>query len=265
MVDDITLSVAVRAVRRAASVLVDAARDLVRLPAHARNGADLLAAAEAEAENAIVATVRASFPDHAVLGEASGAIAGAREGRGYKWFVDPLDGAANFLRGYPHYAVSVALARGRELALSAVLDPLRDELFIAVRGQGATLNDAPVRMSSCTALEAAVVGTALSDRPAADMARHARVLNALLPKCSGLRRGGACALDLAYVAAGRLDAFCVMGLERWDAAAGALLVKEAGGAVTDFTGGADFLNARDVIAAAPCVFAPLAKAIAAAT
>lgn len=262
MSHDATLAVAVRAARRAASIVVDAARDLARLPAYAKAHGDVVSAADAEAENAIVATLRASFPGHAILGEESGHIAGAREGAGYRWIVDPIDGTANFLHGFPYYAISIALAHGDELTHAVVLDPTRDELFTAVRGQGAHLNDAPLRISTCASLDAALVGTVFPTRTHPQMQRYLRVFNAVLPRCANVRRAGACALDLAYVAAGRLDGFWVMSLKSWDVAAGALLVTEAGGRVGDFAGGADFLRTNEVIAAVPGVFGPLRETIA---
>ena len=137
MINDPVLAVAVRAARRAGSVIVDAARDLKRLPAHSKEHADIVSAADNEAENAIVATVRAAFPEHAVLGEESGHIEGARDGTGFKWIVDPLDGSENFARGYPYFAVSIALAHGTEITHAVVLDPVRDELYTAIRGKGA--------------------------------------------------------------------------------------------------------------------------------
>src|SRR5881397_347764 len=133
---DVVLEVAIRGARRAASVIIDAARDLTHLPAHKRI-ADLIVQTDGEAEDAIVATIRAAFPQHAILGEESGQIPGAREGAGYKWLIDAIDGVSNFAHGVPHYAVSVALAHGMEVTHAVVLDPVRDEVFTAVAGQGA--------------------------------------------------------------------------------------------------------------------------------
>ena len=264
MISDPVLAVAVRAARRAGSVIVDAARDLKRLPAHATEHGDIAIAAGNEADDAIVATIRAAFPEHAVLGEESGHIEGARDRAGFKWIVNPLDGAANFIHGYPHFAVSVALAHGTDITHAVVLDPAHDELYTAIRGKGAQKNGAPIRTSSCMALEHALVGTVFPDRKSPQLADYLALFNALVLRCPGLRRVDGAALDLAYVAAGRLDAFWVTSLKPWDVAAGALLNKEAGGRVGDFAGGTDFLRPREVIAAAPGVFNPLREAIAAA-
>jgi myo-inositol-1(or 4)-monophosphatase len=266
MVNDPVLAVAVRAARRAASVIVDAARDLKRLPSHSKEHGDIATDADTEAENAIVATIRAAFPEHAILGEESGEIGGGLTagGAGYKWIVDPLDGTVNFLHGYPHYAVSIALAYGTEVTHAVVLDPVHDDLFVAIRGRGAMCNDTALRVSACTRLEDALVGTVFPTRASPKMGAYLPILEALLAQCRGVRRAGACALDLCYLAAGRLDGFWVTSLKSWDVAAGALIVKEAGGRVGDFAGGADFLRTDEVIAAAPGLFNPLREAIVAA-
>jgi myo-inositol-1(or 4)-monophosphatase len=264
MISDPVLAIAVRAARRAGSVIVDAARDLKRLPAHAKEHGDIATTANNEAENAIVATIRAAFPEHAILGEESGHIEGARDRAGFKWIVNPLDGATNFIHGYPYFAVSVALAHGTEVTHAVVFDPARDELYTAIRGKGAQLNDAPIRASSCMDLERALVGTVFPDRQSPQIPSYLRLFNALVARCPGHRRTDAAALDLAYVAAGRLDGFWVTCLKPWDIAAGALLIKEAGGRVGDFAGGVDFLRANEVIAAAPGVFNALRESIASA-
>ncbi len=264
MTNDAVLAVAVRAARRAASVLVDAARDLKRLPSFSKEHGDIVTTADADAEDAIVATLRTAFPDHAILGEESGEIPGAREGVGFKWIVDPLDGSANFAHGYPYYAISIALAHASELTHAVVLDPVHDELFTAVTGKGAQLNGTPLRVSSCTQLADALVGTVFPTRASPLMPTYLPVLNALLTQCAGLRRAGACALDLCYVASGRLDGMFTMSLKGWDVAAGALIVKEAGGRVGDFAGGGDFLRTNQVIAATAGLFGPLRDAIGAA-
>jgi myo-inositol-1(or 4)-monophosphatase len=259
---DPVLAVAIRAAQAAASVIADAALDLKRLPTFSKQHGDIVSAADMEAEDAIVATLRAAFPEHAILGEESGFIEGARDGGGYKWIVDPIDGTANFVHGFPYYAISIALARGTELTHAVVLDPVHNELFTAAKGKGAFCNGTPLRVSSCLDLENALVGTVFPTRGSPQLPSYLPLLNALIGQCAGIRRAGACALDLAYVAAGRLDGFWVMSLKPWDVAAGALLVREAGGRVGDFAGGADFLRTNQVIAATPGIFNPLREAIA---
>ena len=158
--------------------------------------------------------------------------------------VDALDGRDNFRHGYPHYAISIASADGAELTHAVVLDPVRDELFTAIKGRGAVLNGVALRVSACTALEQALCRHGLPrPRRSERLADYLPIFTALLARCGGIRRAGACALELAYVAAGRLDAFWVISLRARDVAAGALLVREAGGRVGDFAGGADCLAA----------------------
>ena len=203
---DPVLAVAVRAARRAASVIVDASRDLKKLPTFSKEHGDIVSAADSEAEQAIVATITAAFPDHAILGRESGETTAAKPDSLFRWVVDPLDGSMNFIHGLPYFAVSIALVKGNELTHAVVLDPTRDELFTAIRGQGAQLNNAPIRTSGCTRLQEALVGTVMPTRKSPRLARYLPIMNELAHKCT-LRRAGACALDLAYVAAGRLDGF----------------------------------------------------------
>ncbi len=266
---DPILAVAIHAARRAAAVLVDVSRDLKRRPSHAKVHADVVGNADTEAENAMIATLRAAFPEHAIVGKAAGEIVsqitgGNRAGKNtLKWIVDPLDGTVNFRHGYPCYAVSIALTHGNEVTHAVILDPAHDELFVAIKGKGAQLNGTPIRTSTCVRLEDALVGTVIPTQGSARLATYLPVLNAMIPKCAGIRRAGTCALDLAYVAAGRLDGFWEIGLNPWNVAAGALLVVEAGGRVGDFAGGLEFMRTKDVIAAAPGVFSLLRDAIAA--
>jgi myo-inositol-1(or 4)-monophosphatase len=263
MAGDPTLAVAVRAARRAASVVADASRDLRRLPTFSKEHGDIVSSADEDAESAIRATLSAAFPDHAIVGEEGGETAPPRESP-YRWIVDPLDGTMNFVHGFPYYAISIALTENNEITHGVVLDPLHDELFTAVRGKGAQLNGTPLRVSACTRLEDALVGTVFPTRRSPRLPRYLPVLSALMRRCGGVRRAGACALDLAHLAAGRLDGFFVMSLRSWDVAAGALIVKEAGGRVGDLAGGTDFLRSHEVIAAAPGLFNPLREAILAA-
>ena len=258
---DPSLAVAVRAARNAAAVIIDAAHDLTRLPTSSKEHGDIASAADAEAENAIVTTLSAAFPDHGIVGEEGGSHGGRNLDSTWRWIVDALDGSDNFVHAYPYYAISIALTHGSELTHAVVLDPLRDELFTAIKGRGALLNGVALRVSACTALENALVGTVFPERASPKLTAYLPIFNALASRCAGIRRGGACALDLAYVAAGRLDGFWVTSLKSWHVAAGALLVREAGGRVGDFAGGTDWLRSDESIAAAPGVFNALREAI----
>jgi myo-inositol-1(or 4)-monophosphatase len=256
---DGVLAVAVRAARRAAAVIGDASRDLKRLPTYSKEQGDIVSTADKEAEQAIVATIAAAFPDHAILGE--GTDPTQKGDSPYRWIIDPLDGMMNFVHGYPYFGVSIALAHGNELTHAVVLDPVHDELFTAIKGRGAQLNNAPIHASACTRMQDALIGTVIPTRKSARLQRFLLIFNALAPRCT-LRRAGAGALDMAYVAAGRLDGFFEMSLGTWDVAAGALLVSEAGGRVGDFAGNPEFMRGNEVIAAAPGIFNPLREAIA---
>jgi myo-inositol-1(or 4)-monophosphatase len=270
MTNDQILAVAIRAAHRASSVILDAARDLRRRPAHAKDHGEIAAEAETEAENAIIATLRAAFPDQAIVGAQAGEIVSQIQAntrtneKSYRWIIDPIDGTANFVHGYPCYAVSIALTHGGEVTHAVVLDPVRDEIYTAIKGKGAQQNGTPIRTSTCVRIEDALIGTVFPARTSAKLPAYLPVFAALLKQCAGVRRAGAGALDLAYVAAGRLDGFFVMSQNAWDVAAGALIVNEAGGRVGDFAGGKDFLRSNDVIAAAPGLFNPLRETIASA-
>ena len=258
---DPTLAVAVRAARNAAAVIADASQDLKRLPAFSKEHGEIVSNADKEAEDAIRTTISSAFPGHAILGKDRGAAA-ARTADPWRWIVDAIDGTANFAHGYPHYAISIALLHGSDVTHAAVLDPLRDELFTAVRGRGALLNGVSLRVSACTRLERALIGTVVPSHGNPKLGAYLPIFGALARRCAGVRRGGAGSLDLAYLAAGRLDGFWVMSQKSWDVAAGALLVSEAGGRVGDFAGGADFLRGDEIIAATPGVFNALREAIA---
>ena len=258
---DPSLAVAVRAARNAAAVIADAAQDLKRLPAFSKEHGEIVAAADKEAEDAIRATLSSALPGHSILGKERGAAA-APTGGSWRWIVDAIDGTANFAHGYPHYAISIALLHGSDVTHAVVLDPLRDELFTAVRSRGALLNGVALRVSACMRLERALIGTVVPSHGSPKLDAYLPIFGVLARRCAGIRRGGACALDLAYLAAGRLDGFWVMSLKSWDVAAGALLVREAGGRVGDFAGSADFLRGDEIIAATPGVFNALREAIA---
>ncbi|TMH28526.1 MAG: inositol monophosphatase [Betaproteobacteria bacterium] len=259
--NDPVLAVAVRAARNAGAVIVDAARDLRRLATFSREHGAIVSAADAEARSAIITTLASAFPDHAVVGE-DGIATRLNQGSTYRWIIDPIDGTANFAHGYPFYAVSIALAHGAELTHAVVLDPLRDELFTALKGRGALLNGVALRVSACTSIDKALIGTVFPARESPRLGVYLPMLHAVMARCAGIRRAGTCSLDLAYVAAGRLDGFWAIGLTNRDIAAGALLVHEAGGRVGDFAGGAEFLKSNEILAAAPGVFSTLREAIA---
>ena len=252
------LNIAVKAARRAGNVINRATRNLDVLTVRTKSANDFVSEIDQEAERVIVDTLKSAYPDHAILAEESGA-AGHSD---YVWIIDPLDGTTNFLHGFPQYAISIALMHRRVLSQAVVYDPTRNDLFTASRGRGAFLNDHRIRVSRRSRLAEALVGTGFPFREFAHIDAYLAILRELTQKTEGLRRPGAASLDLAYVAAGRLDAFWEFGLSAWDIAAGALLIIEAGGLVGDLEGNDRYLDSGHVIAANAKLFAQLVQVMA---
>jgi myo-inositol-1(or 4)-monophosphatase len=225
---------------------------------------DLVTDADRASEAAVLSVLRARFPGAAILAEESGASGpgGAAGAAGApRFYVDPLDGTTNYAHGVPHFAVTVGAADGAGLAAAATCDPLRGETFLASRGGGATLNGVPIRHAGCAELSEALLATGFPYDVHREHEALLRGFAAVLTRARGVRRLGAAALDLAYVACGRYDAFWEMGLSRWDMAAGTLMIKEAGGLVADFSGDDQYLDSGEVVAATPKVFPQLLKII----
>lgn len=212
-----------------------------------KSAIDLVTSVDRESERAIVAILRRNFPNHAILAEEETKIA-ARQSD-YRWIVDPLDGTTNFAHGYPQFAVSIALEQNGEVIVGLVYDPLRRECFRAARGHGATLNDQPIHTSSVSDIDKALLATGFP----ADHREHAdfylSYFKAFMTRCQGIRRGGSAALDLCYVACGRLDGFWELKLKPWDTAAGALIVEQAGGKLSDFSGAPFLISGTETLAA----------------
>jgi len=251
------LTTAVKAARRAGSIINRAAQNLDVLTVRSKSANDFVSEVDRGAEDAIIDVIRKTYPDHAVMAEESGQ-SGQSE---YEWIIDPLDGTTNFLHGMPHYGVSIALRHKGVLTHGVVYDPVRNELFTASRGAGAFLNDRRIRVSKRAQMTDALIGTGFPFREMADFDAYLKMLRAVMPKCAGIRRAGAASLDLAYVAAGRFDGFWEFGLSPWDIAAGALLVSEAGGLVGDAQGEPGYLESGAVIAGTPKVFMQLMQTI----
>ena len=254
------LNIAVKAARRAGSIINRAALDPSALQVRAKRANDFVTQIDRAAEAAIIEVIHKAFPDHAILAEESGAS--ESKSREYCWIIDPLDGTTNFIHGFPQYCISIALQHRGAIAHGVVYDPGRNELFTASKGRGAFLDDRRIRVSKCEQLKSALVGTGFPFKELSRLDLYLRQLRNLMQNSAGLRRAGAAALDLAYVAAGRMDAFWEMGLSAWDMAAGALLIQEAGGLVGDLGGEAGYLEKGDIAAATPKVFPELLKALA---
>ena len=252
------LNIAVRAARRAGSVINRAALEGGALEVRAKQRNDFVTKVDHAAEAAIIETVRKAYPDHAVLAEESGATPGQAE---YQWIIDPLDGTTNFIHGFPQYCVSIAIRHRDALTHGVIYDPVKNELFTASKGRGAFLNDRRIRVSKCARLGDALVGTGFPFREVQRIELYTRQLKTIMQTAAGIRRAGAAALDLAYVACGRLDAFWEMGLSAWDMAAGALMILEAGGLVSDLRGDEGYLESGEIACATPKIFPALLEAV----
>lgn len=241
------LNMAVRAARSAGNVIVRSLDRLDRVRVETKGRNDFVSDVDRAAEEEIVGTLRQAYPDHAFMGEEGG----SQGDSDHVWIIDPLDGTTNFLYGLPHFAVSIALqVRGR-IELGVVYDPVRQELFTAARGNGATVDDHRVRVRTRKDLDGQLLATGFPFRHPQHMDAYMGQFRAVIDRAGDLRRAGSAALDLAYVAAGRLDGYWELGLKPWDIAAGALLVREAGGVVCDFGGDEGYMRSGNVVAGNP--------------
>ena len=252
------LNVAIKAARAAGSVINRAALDIELLQVSMKKHNDYVTEVDRAAEQVIIETLLTAYPGHAILAEESGSEHGARHSE-YQWIIDPLDGTTNFIHGYPVYAVSIALAFRGVVQQAVVYDPTRNDLFFASKGRGAFLNDRRLRVSKRTRLSECLIGTGFPFRKGDNVKRYLQMFETVMTQCAGLRRPGAAALDLCYVAAGYFDGFFETGLSPWDVAAGGLIVTEAGGLVGNYTGDSDFLHQREVVAANPKIYGQLVQ------
>ncbi len=242
-------NIALRAARKAGDFMLRAMDRPEEFDIETKAPNDFVSNIDKTAEAIIVDQIRETYPDHAIIGEEFGAKSGNSE---FTWIIDPLDGTLNFLQGIPHFAISIGIMKGRHHEHGIIYDPVRGEEFIASRGSGAQLNGKRIRVSARSKLEDCVLATGLPPGSVENRLDEYMVgLKELTGSCRGIRRAGSAALDLAYVAAGRTDGFWEMGLSLWDIAAGIVLVREAGGFVSDLEGGESFFNSGDIIAANP--------------
>ena len=256
------LNVAIKAARAAGTVINRAALDIESVRISAKQTNDFVTEIDHAAEKVIIDTLLTAYPDHSIWAEESGRTEGkSHQGRRHVWVIDPLDGTTNFIHGFPVYCVSIALLVDGRAEQAVVYDPTRNDLFCATRGRGAYLNDRRIRVAKRTQLKDCLISTGFPFRPGDHFQTFMQMLQDLMPKVAGVRRPGAAALDLAYVAAGFTDGFFETGLSPWDVAAGALLVSEAGGLVGNFTGEADYLEQRECMAANPRVYGQLAATL----
>jgi myo-inositol-1(or 4)-monophosphatase len=252
------LNTAVKAARRAGTIINRASQNLDILTVTEKTANDYVSEVDRAAEDAIIRVLHEAYPAHAILAEESGA-SGKSE---FQWIIDPLDGTTNYLHGFPQYAVSIALMHKGVLSQAVIYDPVRNDLFTASRGRGAYLNDKRLRISKRSKLQQALIGTGFPFREFSHIDTYLAMFRDLTQKTSGLRRAGAATLDLAYVAAGRLDGFWEFGLSPWDMAAGSLLITEAGGLVGDLEGNSGHLESGNIVAGNPKIFAQLIQTLA---
>jgi myo-inositol-1(or 4)-monophosphatase len=252
------LNIAVKAARAAGAIINRASLDLDILKVNTKSPNDFVTEVDQAAEQVIIETLLTAYPGHGILAEESGREHGAKHSD-FVWIIDPLDGTTNFIHGFPVYCVSIALAFRGKVEQAVVYDPTRNDLFMASKGRGAFLNDKRLRVSKRNRLADALIGTGFPFRKGDNFQRYLKMFEAVMPNCAGLRRPGSAALDLCYVAAGSYDGFFETGLNPWDVAAGSLMITEAGGLIGNFTGEADFLYQREVVAGNPKVYGQLVQ------
>ncbi|HEX8602631.1 MAG TPA: inositol monophosphatase family protein [Pseudoduganella sp.] len=248
------LNTAVKAARRAAAVINRASFDLDRVSIAEKQHNDFVTDVDQAAEQAIIEVLQKAYPSHAFLGEESGTTGNVNDESEFVWVIDPLDGTTNFMHGFPQYAVSIALQQRGVITLGVVYDPVRNELFTAEKGAGAYLNDKRIRVRKLDRIAGALLGTGYKNGSVKALDEYLKMYGIMAERCHGVRRAGSAALDLAYVASGRLDGFYEKNLQPWDIAAGTLLVTEAGGIAGEFNGESKYMQTGHVIAGSPRVF-----------
>ncbi len=258
------LTMALRAARAAGEVIAQSADRIELMDVEAKGMNDYVTKVDRAAERVILENLKKAYPTHSYYAEESGLTEGKGEGADYVWLIDPLDGTTNFIHGFPQYAVSIAVQYKGQTEHAVVLDPIKREEFTASRGGGAAMNGRRLRVTARKGLEGGLIGTGFPFRPDqfAHMDNYMRMFRDVAMQTAGLRRAGAASLDLAYVAAGRLDGFFEFGLSKWDMAAGDLIIREAGGLVSDFVGGHNYLDSGNIIAGNPKVLKALLTTLA---
>lgn len=248
------LTIALKAARKAGDIMLNSLQRLDTINPTQKGLHDFVTDVDKRAEKEIIGLLQKTYPTHSFLGEEGGQRRGDDDNA---WIIDPLDGTHNYLRGYPHFSISIGFKHKGKLQHGLVYDPIRQEVFTASRGEGARLNDRRLRVGNTSQLDNALIATGFPVRDVAVLPGYWNNLGQLIPKIANLRCSGSAALDLCYVASGRLDAFVEIRLKPWDMAAGALIVKEAGGLVGDWQGGEHFMEKGSIVAANPKIFALL--------
>lgn len=250
------INVAVKAARAAGAIINRAALDVEAVRISQKQVNDFVTEVDHAAEQIIIETLLTAYPGHGIWAEESGREHGAKDSE-FVWIIDPLDGTTNFIHGLPVYCVSIALAVKGKIEQAVIYDPSRNDLFTATKGRGAYLNDRRLRVSKRIRMQDSLISTGFPFRPGDDFNTYLRMMGDVMQRTAGLRRPGAAALDLAYVAAGFTEGFFETGLQPWDMAAGSLLVTEAGGLIGNFTGESDFLEQKECMAGNPHIYGQL--------
>jgi myo-inositol-1(or 4)-monophosphatase len=255
------INVAVKAARAAGAIINRAALDVESVRVSQKQVNDFVTEVDQAAEAIIIETLLTAYPGHGIWAEESGKEHGAQDSD-YVWIIDPLDGTTNFIHGLPIYCVSIALAVKGKVEQAVIYDPTRNDLFSATKGRGAYLNNRRIRVAKRTELKDCLMSTGFPYRQDDDLNTYLRLMGEMIQRTAGLRRPGAAALDLAYVAAGYTDGFFELGLQPWDVAAGSLLITEAGGLVGNFSGESNFLEQRECMAGNPRIYGQMVNILA---
>ena len=256
-----TLNIAIKAARQAAKIISRHSLDIERLKIEVKQQSDFVTEVDRAAEAAILDVLREAYPSHGILAEESG-LAGTNPESEYQWIIDPLDGTTNFIHGLPQYAISIGLAHKGVMTQAVVYDPNRNEIFTASKGGGAFVNEKRIRVAKRFRLDEALIGTGFPYRMFDHIDTYLAIFRDVAQRTAGMRRPGAAALDLAWVACGRMDGFWELGLSPWDMAAGSLLITEAGGLVGDLSGEANYMKTGNIIGGNPKIFSQLLQLIA---
>ncbi len=254
------INVAIKAARAAGAIINRAALDVESVRVSEKQVNDFVTEVDQASEQIIIETLLGAYPGHAIWAEESGREHGAQHSE-FVWIIDPLDGTTNFIHGLPIYCVSIALAVRGKVEQAVIYDPSRNDLFTATKGRGAYMNNRRIRVAKRTRLKECLISTGFPYRIDDDINRYLRMMGEIMQRTAGLRRPGAAALDLAYVAAGFTDGFFELGLQPWDVAAGSLLITEAGGLVGNLSGDSDFLEQRECLAANPRIYGQLVSVL----
>lgn len=240
------LNIAIRAARRAGSVITQHLANPSAIETTQKGTNDFVTNVDNQAEAAIIDVIRKAYPDHTIIGEESGQLLG--NDNDVQWVIDPLDGTRNFINGFPHFCVSIAARQNSRTEVAVVFDPIRNELFTAARGQGAQLNGYRLRCPELKTLEGTILATGFPFKYKQFSNNYIGMINSLFTECADFRRTGSAALDLCYVASGRVDGYFEIGIKPWDFMAGELILREAGGVVTDFVGDNNYMHSGNMVA-----------------